>query len=930
MNSVIFNFAQSFFIDPQSVKDAKEVDLSSVDLYFREKPRATGNKSGIENPGVSIFICEVDSNKIPNVIPYMSGVATSVARMDHPQIIASADASELTKFKFSKPVRVKTGVEYAIVGIYDGNENFSLWSSKQGDLLLGSNKSSPGPSGKYVGSYYNSIVVSDQGRAGDINPSLPLNILPTWRPSADTDLKFNVNIARYSIDGVPVGNSSVESSLPVNSVIYTMQSDNSANIVYGSSNVTFKIAASPYEYVIYNKKKSRVGKTVFAGEYVYQNTVFYPGGSANGIAVSVVRGSKLIQANTLYPNGASFSWDSVYGSSQNDEYIVIVSQNGSTRKTDIRKVEAIISNTVLQVDTACGFTNASAYFIKSPVAKIELIDKTRSFDYSATTLSGRRTRVKQDLLVLRNSNANATNRFVNSTINSVSITANGTGYSDSDYIVITGYEDGAKVTGGYSARANLVVNATTGAIRNVYLSNVGAGFSNVANISYTIYRSTGQPSLGSAATLSFTTGAVLRSEYDGRTNNDDSTWGTDGIFADCNVINLEFYNFIPAVNSKIFAGAFAGFQYYTPFYAAYSDNTYLGVSYHLNADANVNKKTVQKFEKNIIDYKNTPVLVSRSNEFVILDDVTNTVNTTPTPGSGILEVTTVSNNDFVAVSVNDVTMTYSKFNINNDYSKENTDYGNAASKHITKKISFDSDRFAEDLIVYLTAYRPLNTDIKVFARIHNSKDPEAFDDKDWTMLELKSANIYSSSASTENFIEMQFGFQNSPNTAYLLPGTVTVDNTSTTNVIGSGTTFSTNATSNLQVNDLVKIYSPLFPNNYAISVVSSVTNNTLFTIESPVNNVGVTGTGLKVAFLGRVGNTTLAPVGYPLQAFNNRDNDNVVRYYSSSMMEFDTYDTMQLKIVFLADIAAVDTAAANVIPTTIPRVDDIRAVGVTA
>jgi hypothetical protein len=48
------------------------------------------------------------------------------------------------------------------------------------------------------------------------------------------------------------------------------------------------------------------------------------------------------------------------------------------------------------------------------------------------------------------------------------------------------------------------------------------------------------------------------------------------------------------------------------------------------------------------------------------------------------------------------------------------------------------------------------------------------------------------------------------------------------------------------------------------------------------------------------------------------------------MMVYDTYDTMQLKIVFLADTAEVSSGSANVIPTNIPRVDDIRAVGVTS
>jgi hypothetical protein len=47
--------------------------------------------------------------------------------------------------------------------------------------------------------------------------------------------------------------------------------------------------------------------------------------------------------------------------------------------------------------------------------------------------------------------------------------------------------------------------------------------------------------------------------------------------------------------------------------------------------------------------------------------------------------------------------------------------------------------------------------------------------------------------------------------------------------------------------------------------------------------------------------TELLPVGYPMQAFNNRNNGNVARYFSSSMIEYDTFDTMQLKVVFLAD-----------------------------
>lgn len=930
MDNVIFNFAQSFFIDSQAVKNAKEVDISSIDLYFKVKPRATGNKSGIDNPGISIFLCEVDGNKNPDVTQFINGSPLGVSKVEYTEIEDSADASRKTKFRFATPVKVKTDKEYAFVGIFEGNENFELWVSKQGDLLVGTNNISPGPSGKYVGNYYNAITVTTQSLSSGIDPTKPANIVPTWRPSSDTDLKFDVNVARYYVNGVPVGNVAVSNSLPVNVEIIPTTTDASLlGINYGANGVTYSVAASTTEFVVFDRKTSNRGK-ITAGEKVYQNTVFYPGGAANGITVSVSKGEKIITANSAYPNGAAFSWNDVYGSSQNDEYIVLVSQHPTDgRNTNIRKVISVISNTQLLLDVATDFTNTASYFIKSPVAEVSSIEKMRYFNYAGTDVNKRRERVNQDVLVLKNSNANATNRFVNGSINSISIVTGGTGYSNTDYVTISGFENSNSVTGGYAAIANLVVNVSTGAITAVYLSNVGAGFSNSANITFTISNNSGGSSSGTNANLAFTVGSMLRGEYDGRNAFTDA-WGKGGIFNDSRVINIEFYNYKLLSKNTQFAGASNKFRFYTPYYVIFDNTNYLGAAYRCLSQSNIRKLLVDRFNRQYLDYPNIPVLVSRSNEFVIKDDGTGTVNSTPTPGTGVVEIDTVSNNDFVSVSISDLVMTYDKYNVNNDYTGENTDYGNAVSKHITKKINFASDRFAEDLLVYLTAYRPLNTDIKVFARIHNSKDPEAFDDKDWTMLELRSGNIYSSTASAENYIEMEFGFQNSPNVAFDIAGTVTVDNTSTINVTGSGTTFSTNATANLQVNDLVKIYSPLFPNNYAISVVTAVANDTQFSINAPVGTADVTGSGLKVGFIGRVGNSTVGALGYPLQAFNNRNNDNVVRYYSSSMMEYDTYDTMQLKIVFLADISQVDTPSANVLPTTIPRVDDIRAVGVTS
>lgn len=919
----LYNLAQSFFLDAEPLKGAKKVGISSVELYFKQKPHPTANKSGIQNPGVSVFIVETDANKNPVIDPVVKGSTPyDTARVDYENIQTSSDASRGTKFKFVNPVEVETNKEYCFIVRFDGNEDFVLWSSKQNDLLLGTNKPSPGPSGKYTGNYYTAFAVSP----ADPTQAIPA-VEPTWKFSSDTDLKFRVAIARYAVEGVPVANATLSVNVEINS---GSGGSNNANIVYTSNSTKFHIATGYYEYIIYEKKKSK--PKVKGGEWVYQNTVFYPGGSANPVTVSVVRGSDLITANSQWPNGQSFNWNSVYGSSNNMEYIVLISLNddqAGERRTDIKQVVSIESNTILRVDSGMNFTNSAAYFIKSPVAQVDFLDKSKSFDLSYKIDGKHKKRTKQDLLVLNHSNANGTHRFVNNTLNSVSISAAGGGYNNNEVLYIYGYESVANsIQGGYPAIANIVTNSS-GNITAVYLSNVGAGFVNTANAIYKVVNSsttsvsntTSNTANGTGATFTVTEGTVLRAEFDG-----DDRKG--GYFTNCDIINIEIADVIPTANVNNPAGTNYDIYYQNPYFVVQDSNTYLGVTYFVDGDVNKNKKLVKLFDKNGLPFKNTPVLPSRSNEFVIVDVGTGTTNNEPLrPNTTIVGV---SNNDFVCIQPKELTLTYSRFNINNDYSGENTNYGNADSKHITKKINFANGRFAEDLLVYLTAYRPLNTDIKVFARIHNSKDAEAFDDKDWTMLELKDGDIYSSSADPDDYIEMTYGFQKHPNVAIALTGTVNVANSTTVNVIGSGTTFTSNAISKLLVNDLVKIYPPLFPDNYAITVVSAVANDTQFSINKPIANLDIQGDGLKVELIGRVGNSSVAGFGYPLQAFNNRLNDNVARYYSSSMMEYDTYDSMQLKIVLLSDIAQVNTATANVIPTTVPRVDDIRAIGVTS
>jgi hypothetical protein len=234
---------------------------------------------------------------------------------------------------------------------------------------------------------------------------------------------------------------------------------------------------------------------------------------------------------------------------------------------------------------------------------------------------------------------------------------------------------------------------------------------------------------------------------------------------------------------------------------------------------------------------------------------------------------------------------------------------NAISKHITKKVTFANNKFAEDCRVYMTAYRPKNSDILVYTRVHNSADSDAFDDHAWTPLEYKdNVDKFSSSDNEGDFIEYELGLPLYHDAANTLPCTLTTTlSSNSVTVSGGGFGSTKNMTNYLAAGDVVRLYNPLIPEDYIIDVVSAATN-TAITLENSISNNNVVGTGFKVDRL-----------KYYHAAFNNITNDNVARYYNSSKVEFDKFDSMQIKIVFLSDNSYI-----------VPKVDQIQVIGVSA
>lgn len=896
-----FNFGRTFYLDASTVQGASTAGISSVDLAFMYRPDRSNNISGINLPGITLYITETIFD-MPRVT---SNTFLQVARAEWNNIRTSSDGTAFTKFVFNTPIQLETNKLYAFLISYDGNEQFMPWHNRKG-YPLASGGISPGPSSQIIGQYYEFV---NSGTLDQLEAAIAKSDYQAyWNPVTNLDLKFRVNVARYATNSYPVfANSSISPTTAIGQSALMVEWNEDLQ------KMMLLFPSSRMECISFDRAKS-VKQAFVGAQRAYQNTVFYPGGKTTETISTNM--SNTITANGQMSNGATFSWYDIYepiahisSSTEPDRYIVLF--NGE--EVNIRKVISVVSNTQIVVDEPVTFANSAAKFMVAPVAKVDAFDSINGTNTS--------------LMFLKSSSANSSVRFTSDSIDisNVAISNGGSGYSNSDVLYIRGFEYvankvPAKPTnnvGNHWAIANITTNST-GGIVNLHFSNVGAGFVNSSALQYIVTSAsntnpTSNNSAGNNAVIVAGVGSTICTEL------------TQNIFRNCKVINFDVQYINPHFSSNI------------PEEVSY--DMYLRTMYTVQADANVaagqvayvvpssTNTTIPISVGGINRFTNTanpPCLVSRSNEFVTLyangvqNDRVNAL--VPYSNAYVVEISLTTNNDFVSPHIESVPfIEFAKYIINNDYTNEHTNYGNAYSKHISSIVSFSAAnnqvRLSEDLRVFITAYRPSNTNFQCYARVKNSSDTEAFDDEDWSRLDLiDGIDVYSSSTNQSDYVELTYGFVDCPNTDITLTGTVTTTNASAI-VTGVGTTFD----SDLAVNDLVKLYDPLFANsNYAVACVQSVTNSTSVIIDQLISSNTAVGIGGQ-ALAGVSGLKVDRIRNYKHQAFNNIQNENIVRYYNANNQIFNGYDSLQLKFVFLS-------AQAN----HIPRIHNIRGSGLSA
>ena len=301
-------------------------------------------------------------------------------------------------------------------------------------------------------------------------------------------------------------------------------------------------------------------------------------------------------------------------------------------------------------------------------------------------------------------------------------------------------------------------------------------------------------------------------------------------------------------------------------------------------------------ETNVLQCNDTAVVKSRSNE---ISGTTVTKSFT----ANILFTTTYDDTSPV-VDVNPSSVLTVNYNINNDYTNEHTRYGNAKCKYISKRLVLEDGLDAEDVKVFVRAFKPSGSDIKVYAKILSSQDPESFEDKDWSPLrQVTDAGVFSSSLNQGDLKEYEFTFKRTPVSTLLAgSGYANADSTNTS-ILGVGTAYNTD----LANNDLIKVVYTDEEDDYEVVSVANTPVSTSFEIDRALNPPGAT--DFAAARIEKITNKG--------EAFKYNVNNFEIRYHDSQNRAYDGYKHLALKIVLLS------TNEYNV-----PAVDDLRAVAV--
>jgi hypothetical protein len=237
-----------------------------------------------------------------------------------------------------------------------------------------------------------------------------------------------------------------------------------------------------------------------------------------------------------------------------------------------------------------------------------------------------------------------------------------------------------------------------------------------------------------------------------------------------------------------------------------------------------------------------------------LPSYSKSVTTLPTKAPITVTATLRSNSDFTTPKLtNDLSQVLVVTNhldgVNANVYMEYFNTGSVATKYISKPVVLATGQDAEDIKVYVTAWRPPVTDLQIYAKFLSAQDSAPLSQKTWTLLTNDNPAVYSDALDPTDHIEYSFSLQNTVNdpalylkaagtlTSNLTSNTITGANVSSFNtqlqpgyilynnsnvVIGTVSTIAGASSMTLTSNALVVLANNGF--NYAASVIPPQTN----------------------------------------------------------------------------------------------------------
>ena len=231
--------------------------------------------------------------------------------------------------------------------------------------------------------------------------------------------------------------------------------------------------------------------------------------------------------------------------------------------------------------------------------------------------------------------------------------------------------------------------------------------------------------------------------------------------------------------------------------------------------------------------------------------------------------------------------------------------GSASSKYVSKTVTLASGMEAEDLNVYLSGYRPANTDLEVYGMFTAPDDDDKLINKQWTKMSIspEQAELFSTDNNANDIKEFKYTVPSIPTieSSNRQPGTA---NTNT----GNTSIFIPSAASYYSAGDLI-IVTDGIEDNYVLGRVASA-NTTAVDVDDIPDKAFPSGSlHYKV-------NTDekQAAFKYPLA-----DGSFKLRYFDASGREHENFKYFQIKVVFLAEQT-----------NKVPRVSDVRAIALSA